>query len=191
MLYETIREAEPLTAISSFRSTANRLRQFDRLPGQPENFVVLGDAACTFNPVYGQGMTTAAIEAVLLDTLLAQYRKTGGFTGLAPEFQRRLARANSTPWMLATGEDLRYSKTDVGQSSWITRAMRWYLDRILQTSLADIKVRQVFLETMHMLKPLTALFHPIVVIRALRSRPPSSPRSAKMRPFSLGTTGEA
>ena len=85
---------------------------------------MLGDAACTFNPVYGQGMTTAAIETVLLDTLLARYRKTGDFTGLAPEFQRRLARSNSTPWMLATGEDLRYSKTGVGQSPWITRAMR-------------------------------------------------------------------
>src|SRR5262245_51729796 len=103
LLYETIRQAEPLTAIASFRSTANRLRQFDRLSRQPENFVVLGDVACTFNPVYGQGMTTAAIEAVLLDKLLAQYRKRGDFTGLAGEFQRRLARANSAPWMLATG----------------------------------------------------------------------------------------
>jgi 2-polyprenyl-6-methoxyphenol hydroxylase-like FAD-dependent oxidoreductase len=157
----------------------------------PENFVVLGDAACTFNPVYGQGMTTAAIETVLLDTLLARYRKTGDFTGLAPEFQRRLARSNSTPWMLATGEDLRYSKTGVGQSPWITRAMRWYLDRIQQTSLVDIKVRQVFLETMHMLKPLTALFHPRMVIGGLRSRLPRTRRSASMQPFSLGTTGEA
>jgi 2-polyprenyl-6-methoxyphenol hydroxylase-like FAD-dependent oxidoreductase len=191
LLYETICQAEPLTAISSFRSTANRLRQFDRLPRQPENFVVLGDAACAFNPVYGQGMTTAAIEAVLLDALLARYRKTGDLTGLAPEFQRRLARANSTPWMLATGEDLRYSKTGVGQSPWVTRAMRWYLDRILQTSLGDIKVRQVFLETMHMLKPLTALFHPRMVIRALRNRPPRFRRSVSPASILAGTIGEA
>jgi hypothetical protein len=69
--------------------------------------------------------------------------------------------------------------------------MRWYLDRIQQTSLVDIKVRQVFLETMHMLKPLTALFHPRMVIGGLRSRPPRTRRSASMQPFSLGTTGEA
>jgi 2-polyprenyl-6-methoxyphenol hydroxylase-like FAD-dependent oxidoreductase len=192
LLFETIRQAEPLTAISSFRSAENRLRQFDQLPRQLENFLVLGDAACAFNPVYGQGMTTAGLGAVLLDSLLARYRRTqADLTGLARQFQRHLVRLISAPWMLATGEDFRYGKTVVGRAPWITPAIHWYLDRVLQASLEDTDVRQTFLETTHMLRPLRALFHPRVVIRALRTHRPGNRRSLRMHPLPLSSPGEA
>ena len=71
----------------------------------PESLVVLGDTVCAFNPVYGQGMTTAALAAADLGNRLRKRR--GSLDGVAREFQRRLARINSTPWMLATSEDLR------------------------------------------------------------------------------------
>src|SRR5581483_2013473 len=59
VLYETIKDAEPLTPLVANRSSANVWRHFERLDGWPEGFLVLGDAACAFNPVYGQGMSVA------------------------------------------------------------------------------------------------------------------------------------
>ena len=71
-LYQVLQQAEPISPISGYRRTENRWRHYERLSRWPENFVVMGDAACAFNPIYGQGMTAAAIGAEALDGLLQQ-----------------------------------------------------------------------------------------------------------------------
>src|SRR6476661_963892 len=71
-LYETLKEARPLSSISGNRSTENRLRHYERLARWPGGLVVLGDAACALNPIYGQGMTAAALAALTLDRCLRQ-----------------------------------------------------------------------------------------------------------------------
>src|SRR5512139_346574 len=72
ILYEAIRDAEPLTPIVGFRRTANHRRHYERMAGWPDGFIVVGDAVCGFNPIYGQGMTVAAIQATALDALLSR-----------------------------------------------------------------------------------------------------------------------
>src|SRR5262249_27367837 len=108
-VYEAIRAAEPLTPIAGFRATENRLRHYERLDSWPEGLVVLGDAVCAFDPVYGQGMTAAALAAEALSRCLRRY---GGLSGPRPAlgraFQRQVARANVTPWQLSTSSDYRF-----------------------------------------------------------------------------------
>ena len=86
--------------VRSHRATENRRRHYERLERQPDNLLVTGDAACAFNPVYGQGMTTAALGALALDETLREQRRrhpSGDLSGLARRFQRRLAKANAAP----------------------------------------------------------------------------------------------
>ena len=97
-IYDAIRHAEPLTPIKTHRGTENRLRHFERTKILPDNFLALGDAVCAFNPVYGQGMTIAALGAMTLDESLRELlRSTDGFKGFSSRFQKKLAKVNKAP----------------------------------------------------------------------------------------------
>ncbi|MEL7234883.1 MAG: FAD-dependent monooxygenase, partial [Chloroflexota bacterium] len=109
MLYKVIKDLEPITPIYGYRRTQNRQRHFEKMSRMPEGFIVLGDAACAFNPIYGQGMTTAALGAQALDDLLTE---NGYGEGFSMRFQKELARVVHRPWLMATGEDLRYPETE-------------------------------------------------------------------------------
>src|SRR5260370_9793340 len=111
ILYQTIKDAEPLSRISGFRSTLNQRRHFESLTQWPDNFVVLGDAACAFNPVYGQGMIVAAMTAGALKQDLQEHVQRhgpGDRTGLARRMQREVAKTSPGAWGIATGADVRY-----------------------------------------------------------------------------------
>ena len=167
MLYEAIKDAKPASPIHGYREVENRRRHYEKLPGQPDNFLVTGDAACSFNPVYGQGMTTAALGTKILEGCL-QGRRNGDFSGLSRRFQKRLAKVNAAPWLLATGEDFRVRGTEGGKVGFSTRFTHRYMDRVLELSLRDLAVRQTFLEVFGMLKTPTGLFGPAIAAKVLR-----------------------
>jgi 2-polyprenyl-6-methoxyphenol hydroxylase-like FAD-dependent oxidoreductase len=163
-LHDAIADAEPLGPITGHRATENRVRHFERLRRWPDGLVVLGDAACAFNPVYGQGMTAAALGALTLGEWLA-----GGAP--ARRFQAKLARANASPWLLATGEDARFPGTVGARRGWLTRLLDWYTGRVLRRSVSSPAVRTTLLEVIHLLRGPSALFSPRVVWELLRGRP--------------------
>ncbi|MDQ3257596.1 MAG: FAD-dependent monooxygenase, partial [Acidobacteriota bacterium] len=179
MLYDAIKDAAPLSPIHSYRATENRLRHYERLSRWPDNFMVLGDAACAFNPVYGQGMTIAALGVKKLDEILRMRneasrtdgRLTGvglvgvGLAGIARRFQQEVAKVNTAPWLLATGEDFRYRETVGGSPTLATRLMHRYMDQVIRLSTENREVRTRFMEIFHMLKPPSAMFHPLVLRR--------------------------
>jgi len=164
-LYDAIKEAEPATPIAVYKYSANRWRRYERLPRLPEGFVVMGDAVCAFSPVYGQGMSVAAIEAMTLDTCLREQQSCAGDahpTSLPQRFQQAIAKAIKSPWMLSTGEDLRYPETE-GYRSLDTRLFTWYLRRVIGLTSSDPLVAAAFFQVWHLLKPLSSLFEPRIV----------------------------
>ena len=163
-IYEAIRKAEPLTPIKVHRGTENRLRMFDKLIQQPQNFVVIGDAFCAFNPVYGQGMTVAAMGAMALDECLRQ-RKTDN---LATQFHKRLAKITEAPWMMATSQDYRYRETEGGALTLKTKFMHRYMDQVLKLATFDTSVRYVLLQAFGMLVPPTKLFQRRILSKVIR-----------------------
>lgn len=161
-IFDAIRNAEPLTPIKTHRATQNRLRRYERAKRLPDNFLLLGDSVCAFNPVYGQGMTTAALGAMTLRQCLRE-----GNGNLSRRFQKRLAKVNAAPWLLATGEDYRYRETVGGSPTLMTRFMHRYMDHVVQLATHSVPVRKVLLRAFNMLVPPTALFHPKVSCRVL------------------------
>lgn len=170
IIYDAISSAEPLSPIKTHRATENRLRRFERAKQLPDNFLLLGDAVCAFNPVYGQGMTIAALGTLTLQKMLREQQRLhpdGSLRGLARRFQRELAKVNKAPWLMATGEDYRYHETDGAGPGMMTRFMHFYMDEVLRLATQSVAVRKVLLEAFSMLIPPTALFRPRVLFPVL------------------------
>ncbi len=170
LIYDAIKDAQPLTPIYSYKGTENRMRHYESLSRQPENFIVVGHAACAFNPVYGQGMTVAALSAQILDQSLKQQRQKsteGNLNGLARQVQRQLAKVHDVAWLFATSQDCRYLGSEGEKPSLITQLTIQYMDQVLKLVTEDEEVCQTFLEVVHMLKPSTALFHPKIFVKAI------------------------
>jgi 2-polyprenyl-6-methoxyphenol hydroxylase-like FAD-dependent oxidoreductase len=165
-VFAAIQGAEPLTPITGFRATENRLRHYERLTSWPEGLVVLGDAVCAFDPVYGQGMTVAALGAEALGQCLRKYRgDTGTRQGLSRAFQQQLARVNRTPWQLSTSSDYCYPGTEGTPPGGVTRLMSRYIDQVIRLSTRHEGLRRRVLEVMHLLRPPSVLLSPGVLRR--------------------------
>jgi 2-polyprenyl-6-methoxyphenol hydroxylase-like FAD-dependent oxidoreductase len=166
LFYEALKDAQSNSPIYGYRRTENRWRHFERLTLQPEGVVVLGDAACAFNPVYGQGMTVAAMDAVALEESLRQMGNHG-LGGLPHRFQRKLARMNTIPWQLATVSDLRVPAMEGKKPSGFTKWTYGYFDSIVDLLPTAPSVSKTFNEVLHMIEPPMALFHPAMIARVL------------------------
>lgn len=171
-LHVAIRNAEPLSPIATTKFPGSLRRHYESLATIPNGLVVVGDALCSFNPIYGQGMTTGAIAARTLEAALADCRRVGGppdLTGFSAQFQRRLGRLIDSPWLLSTCEDLRNAAAEGDRPVWMPIA-HWYTRRLQQLRWDKEFVGKRFLEVMHLTKPPRALFHPYIVWRALTTR---------------------
>lgn len=178
--YAALAEAEPLTEPYGFRRAANRLRHYDTLPRYLEGMLALGDSVYALNPVYGQGMTVAALGALALDASLSEHRRRHDVhdpTGLARRFQKRLARINAGPWQLATGQDLRWPSAAAGhETDAVTRLVQRYFDRVLVAMTDNGELAEAFAQVQNMLKSPATLFSPRIMWQVLRARQQSAPR---------------
>jgi hypothetical protein len=115
-------------------------------------------------------MTIAALAALALRQCLRDQQShapKGDLTGLGRRFQEALARINRGPWLLATGQDLRYPGAQGARTGFGMKLMHTYMDRVVAQSTRDAAVRQRFLEVLHMTKPVTVLFHPGFLFKVL------------------------
>jgi 2-polyprenyl-6-methoxyphenol hydroxylase-like FAD-dependent oxidoreductase len=161
-LYEVLKHATPLEEVATMRRTENRLVHYERCRDWSEGFIVLGDAACAFNPIYAQGMTEAAHAAVTLARCLAEHKRSARAAGFGRRFQRMLARANRPSWQLSTSADLEHARACApGQRFALDVTLRHkLLKRVLQRALERPALTRAFAEVMNQLRSPLYLLRP-------------------------------
>jgi hypothetical protein len=107
---------------------------------------------------------------VLGECLREQHRRApnGDLTGLAKRFQKKLARVNKVPWMLATSVDFQYPATEGGKPARLNRLTSGYMANLARLSMEDPFVHLIFIHVLHLLKPPSVLFHPRIAFAVLR-----------------------
>jgi len=140
--------------------------RYDLLQRFPKGLVVVGDAMCSFNPMYGQGMSVAAVQALRLGDAL-QRDGVAGFDAL--RFFRAVRPVIDIPWQIAVGGDTALPGVD-GPSGTRTRLVNRYLDRLYATAAHDEVVSVAFSRVTNLLDPPTALLRPAIAARVLTRR---------------------
>jgi 2-polyprenyl-6-methoxyphenol hydroxylase-like FAD-dependent oxidoreductase len=160
-LAEVVERCEPVSEPVRTGYPASRWRHWEKLRRRPEGLVVIGDAVCSFNPVYGQGMSSAAAQAVRLGELLG----SGGLDDLAARSARALAQVVATPWTLSTGPDRRFP--GLPEKPLPERLVDRYVDRLLAVATEDTRLTLAFGRVLNLLAAPTSLLAPSVAWRVL------------------------
>ncbi|MDT5329514.1 MAG: hypothetical protein QOF31_811 [Mycobacterium sp.] len=155
-----IRAAEPLGEAAQHRFPSSRWRRYDKARLLPEGFLVVGDAVCSFNPIYGQGMTVAALEALALRNSLSR-----GTKDLARRFFRASAKPIGQAWQLTVGGDLSLPEIQ-GTAPLSTRLLSGYMDRLLTAAEYDTAALEQFLKVAWLVDPPIRLLRPSMMWRA-------------------------
>lgn len=179
--------AAPLVAMAAGRPALGPLlryafphsqrRRYERLRRFPPGLLAMGDALTSFNPIYGQGMTVAACEALALRDALA-----GNEAGLHRRFFNAAAKAIDIPWQLAVGSDLALPQVE-GPRPLPVRVVNAYIGRLMRAATRDAVVAGAFVRVMHLLAAPPSLFAPGLLWRvwrhggkhAMEQAPPPAP----------------
>ncbi|WP_436908777.1 FAD-dependent oxidoreductase [Halosimplex marinum] len=147
-------------SVARYPFPASLRRRYEQLDRFPDGLVVTGDAVSSFNPAYGQGMSVAALDAVVLHHALAE----GGLDGLPTRFFDRLAPVVDTAWRMATGVDYQYPQTE-GEPSLGERLFNWYFDRLLRAANDDGVLAAAYGEVLDLERSPTSLLRPGILAR--------------------------
>ncbi|HEY4211332.1 MAG TPA: hypothetical protein VGM84_07610 [Steroidobacteraceae bacterium] len=161
-IHEVAARAEPLTDYHRYRYAANLRWRYENLARFPENYLVLGDALCSFNPIYGQGMTVAAQEALALQQCLR-----AGSNGLARRFFKAVAKIVDIPWGITVGNDLRHPQVKSPRPP-MRRFINWYIGKLHLAASRDSTLTTAFLEVANLTMPPTSLLSPPIAWRVWR-----------------------
>lgn len=161
-VYDAVRDAEPLTEPVSFSFPASVRRRYEHLSRFPERLLVIGDAVCSFNPVYGQGMTVASMEVMALRAQLRKHAPPD-----AQAFLREIALIINDPWDISTSGDLDFP-TVSGNRSLKVRMGNTYMAKLQYAATKDPSITDAFMRVAGLMDPPTSLMRPRLLAKVLR-----------------------
>ncbi|MFE9687637.1 NAD(P)/FAD-dependent oxidoreductase [Streptomyces sp. NPDC006285] len=165
---------EPVSDVTLTRSTGNRRHYYEKARTWPDGLIVLGDAIATFNPVYGQGMSVAALGARALHQEL---HKSGSLTaGLARRVQRAAATSVEAAWTPATTQDIHYTTAHGQKPSVPERLLGRFTSRLSYTATGSQFMADAVTDVTSMRAASTRLLAP-AVLRAAAAGPKLQPLS--------------
>jgi 2-polyprenyl-6-methoxyphenol hydroxylase-like FAD-dependent oxidoreductase len=157
ILDQRLKNAERVSEIHRYRFPTSVQRHYERLDAFPDGLLCLGDAICSFNPAYGQGMSTAAQQVSALQELLEARAGAGrSLDGLAKEFFAKAAEVLMTPWMLAASQDLAFPKTKGERPPNAEQGAR-YFRALGELAAEDVEVHRLVIEVFNLVHPISKL----------------------------------
>ena len=182
-LIAAVRAAEPVSEVAHHHMPSSQWRRYDKMPELPDGLLVCGDAICSVNPIYGQGMTLAALEAVALRECL----RSGG-TELPKRYFRAAAKPIAVAWQMVASLDLTFPAV-VGRRSRLMRVGTRLMDWAMAASESDLVVAVRFFRVNSLIDSPIRLLHPAFVYRVvlvnLRRRR-AGVRARRVAPAPLG-----
>jgi len=154
-----VRAAEPLGEVIRHRMPSSQWRRYDKMRRFPEGLLVCGDAICSFDPIYGQGMTVSALDAVALRDCLVRSRHD-----LARRYFRAAAKSIGVAWRMGAGSDLAFPEVQ-GRRSLSTRMTNRLADWVLTACESDAVVVEKFFRVNNLIDPPVRLMHPSFISR--------------------------
>jgi 2-polyprenyl-6-methoxyphenol hydroxylase-like FAD-dependent oxidoreductase len=161
-VYEAVKDARAVTEITRYQLPCSTRRHFERLESFPSGLLAIGDAVCRFNPVFGQGMSVAAQEAVILEQLLG---RGVPMQGLAKEFFAAIQGTIDTPWGVAVS-DFIYPATRGVRPADLPQRLQYGM-ALTRLAAQDPQVHLLMTEVQQLLKPTTALREPKLAARVV------------------------
>ncbi|HET7721783.1 MAG TPA: hypothetical protein VFK43_17575 [Acidimicrobiales bacterium] len=163
---ELVESSAPLGPIVTHRLHSNQRRHVERLRRVPGGLVLLGDAVCSFNPTYGQGMTTATLQAEALGQALDRVPTLDA--RMVKAFYKRAARAITPAWQVTTGADFALPATQ-GKKAPGTDLLNRYMPHVFKAAQVDEAVCLRVIEVTTLLRPPPALLTPAMLLRVFRA----------------------
>lgn len=163
-IFEAVRDGEPVHDPVGFQYPANIRHRFERMRSFPDGFLVLGDAVCSFNPVYGQGMTSSAMQAEAMRSVLADRRPLTWRRHF-----RAITKAVDAPWQISAGGDLAFPDV-TGHRTVSVRVINAYLPRVHAAAARDAELAGAFIRVASLVDPPEALLRPGFVFRVFVPR---------------------
>jgi 2-polyprenyl-6-methoxyphenol hydroxylase-like FAD-dependent oxidoreductase len=155
-----LRSSQPAGDVARHRFHSNRWRRYDKLRRFPSGLLVVGDAICSFNPIYGQGMTVAAMDALVLRDCL----RKGGGPNLSRRFFAAAAKKIGVAWEMSVGSDLALPEV-MATPPLSMRLPNAYNDWVLSAAESDLRVAEQFFKVLNLVNPPTHLLRPAVMLR--------------------------
>jgi 2-polyprenyl-6-methoxyphenol hydroxylase-like FAD-dependent oxidoreductase len=175
-LFQAIQKATPTSTIFTYRFPAHVWNHYDRLSGLPENLLVMGDALCSFNPIYGQGMTVAALEAQVQARCASETKdSTIDTKRIQDQYFRRISGITKAAWAMATGADLAYPQAEV-RRPFGSNMFNRYIEHLVSLTCSDEKALMAWNQVTQMKRSMSILFTPSIATRVLRRAVTGQPR---------------
>ncbi len=172
-LAAVVRDAEFLCEPFGYRFPHSQRRYYERLKRLPQGLLAIGDSLCSFNPVFGQGMSVAACEALALDAALRR-----GGADVARRYFKAAAKSIDIAWQTAVGADLAIPSVQ-GERPLPVRIINAYVAKVFQAAQTDATVAVAFQRVSHLLAAPPSLMRPGVMWRVFAATRRAAPLPAE------------
>jgi flavin-dependent dehydrogenase len=164
-IYNAMKGSMQLGEVARYGFPESKWRHFGLLDRFPRGLLPTGDAICCLNPVYGQGITVAVMEANAMRRLLrVSARKADPLAMLGSHFLTEVEALLEEPWTMSAIPDFVYPKTRGERPKNLDEILR-FQNALVRVATRDADLAELLMKVRHLLEPMSTLNEPDIVRR--------------------------